>query len=204
MEEAQRGSRERSPLASPGSLPAPPPDLGKAWGEDKRLHGQAAQPCPHPACPDLQLLDHFLQLLAAAPAQCGLGLGVWALDPGHHFLEQEAMWVLKAESVQQPPELRPGAGVGGLWAASHSGEGQREQDSPEGGWRVEEVGHQLHHHLARLQGARQEQLQCQHHKLLLDPVLSAGGERDQCPAPGAGWGQLGARRSPAGWGAAPG
>lgn len=195
------GRGARWPHLVPSSAPL---DLGKAWGEDKRLHVQAAQPYPHLAHPDLQLLYHFLQLLAAAPAQCGLGLGVWALDPGHHFLEQEALRVLKAESVQQFPELRPAAGVGGLCVASHSGECQREQDSPAGGWRVEEVGHQLQHHLAGLQGARQEQLQRQHHKLLLDRVLSAGGEQDQCPAPRAGWGQLGARHSPAGWGAAPG
>lgn len=63
-------------MASPGSPPSAPPGLGESLGsEDKRPHGQLLHPTPTWLHPDLQLLYHFLQLLAAAPAQCGLGLG---------------------------------------------------------------------------------------------------------------------------------
>ena len=121
MEEAQSQSGARRLLASPGS----PLCTWEKPGEKAR--GSAGRwPAPAPPRPDLQLPDHFLQLLAAALAQCGLGVEVRALDPGHHLLEQEALRVLKAESIQQLPELRPGTGVGGFWAASPAAAGRGE------------------------------------------------------------------------------
>lgn len=91
-------AREAEPERGRGACWPRPAQLsplprGRAWGDGERLCGQAP---PSAARPDLQRLHHFLQLLAAALTQCGLGVEVWTLDPGHHLLEQEALRVLKA------------------------------------------------------------------------------------------------------------
>lgn len=91
-------AREAEPERGRGACWPRPAQLsplprGRAWGDGERLCGQAP---PSAARPDLQRLHHFLQLLAAALMQCGLGVEVWTLDPGHHLLEQEALRVLKA------------------------------------------------------------------------------------------------------------
>jgi hypothetical protein len=65
---------------------------------------------PHPWLPDLQLLDHVLQLLAATCAHHGLGVEVWALDPGQHLLGQEVLQVLEAQPIQQFLDLWSGTG----------------------------------------------------------------------------------------------
>lgn len=80
----------------------PPPLPSKTWGKPggggvwARQEAPLQAACPTPAPQDLQPLDHFLQLLAAAFAQGSLGVSVRALDPGHHLLEQEALRILKA------------------------------------------------------------------------------------------------------------
>lgn len=50
------------------------------------------------------------------------------------------------------------------------GQTQQELNSLTTGWRVEVVGQDLQNHIKDLQGAGQEQLQRQHHKLLLNLV----------------------------------
>lgn len=54
------------------------------------------------------------------------------------------------------------------------GKTQQELDSPAAGWRVQVVGYNFQYHIKDIQAAGQEQLQCQHHKLLLSPVLGSG------------------------------
>lgn len=83
-------------------------DVGKALGQGKRLH-RASGP-PHPRLPDLQAPDHVLQLLATAVAHCGLRVEIRALEPGHHLLGKETLWVLKAQPIQQLLEFGPATG----------------------------------------------------------------------------------------------
>lgn len=54
------------------------------------------------------------------------------------------------------------------------GKTQQELNSLTSSWRVEVVGHNLQNHIKDIQAAGQEQLQRQHHKLLLSLVLGSG------------------------------